>query len=229
MARTMITAHSGCDGTPDNSIEFLKHAMTCAADALEIDIQKDSAGRYYLSHDESAGGGLGLREAFAVLRDSDKLINCDLKKSDMELDVLSMADELGLRGQILFSGDVSSQLARENHEIGKRTLLNLSSAVPELAERFNRARGLNEADIRRLAQACRSCGARAVNIPHELCTDKNLDLFAEEGVVVSAWTVNDEAVARRLLARGVCNITTRNTRLVCNLRAEIEDKNVSYG
>ena len=36
---TNITAHSGSDGTPDNSMEFVHYALTTSADALEIDVR----------------------------------------------------------------------------------------------------------------------------------------------------------------------------------------------
>lgn len=30
---TMITAHSGCEGRPDNSLEYVQYALHCGADA----------------------------------------------------------------------------------------------------------------------------------------------------------------------------------------------------
>lgn len=33
----MITAHSGADGTKENSLEFVAYAMQTGADALEVD------------------------------------------------------------------------------------------------------------------------------------------------------------------------------------------------
>lgn len=47
---TLITAHSGCDGTPDNSLEFVKHALSCGVDAFEIDVCCRD-GRLFMSHD----------------------------------------------------------------------------------------------------------------------------------------------------------------------------------
>ena len=34
---TILTAHSGADGFPDNSLVFVRHALASGADALEID------------------------------------------------------------------------------------------------------------------------------------------------------------------------------------------------
>ena len=35
----MITAHSGADGTKENSLEFVAYAMQTGADALEVDVR----------------------------------------------------------------------------------------------------------------------------------------------------------------------------------------------
>ena len=36
----MITAHSGADGTKENSLEFVAYAMQTGADALEVDVRR---------------------------------------------------------------------------------------------------------------------------------------------------------------------------------------------
>ena len=55
----MITAHSGCDGTPENSLEFLRTALQSEADAVEVDVRKNGEGKLILSHDETQEGGHG--------------------------------------------------------------------------------------------------------------------------------------------------------------------------
>ena len=39
--KTLITAHSGADGTPDNSMEFVRYALTRQADVLEVDVRME--------------------------------------------------------------------------------------------------------------------------------------------------------------------------------------------
>lgn len=215
MRKTMITAHSGCDGTLDNSREFLDYALSCAADAVEIDIRPDGKGSYCLSHDAPGGECLALGTAFDILKTGDKLINCDLKQPGMELGVLGLAREFGIENRILLSGTVSLDLLRENREISKRTLLNIKPAAPELQERFKWERRLHREELRHLAQIGKACGALALNIPFELCTEENLDIFKSEGVNISAWTVNDEEMAGYLLKKEIFNITTRNVKALC--------------
>lgn len=44
MGETMITAHSGADGTKENSLEFVAYAMQTGADALEVDVRMGENG-----------------------------------------------------------------------------------------------------------------------------------------------------------------------------------------
>ena len=48
---TVITAHSGCEGTPPNSREHILAAIASGAEMLEVDI-RERDGLLYLSHDE---------------------------------------------------------------------------------------------------------------------------------------------------------------------------------
>ena len=49
----MITAHSGADGTKENSLEFVAYAMQTGADALEVDVRMGENGILILSHDKT--------------------------------------------------------------------------------------------------------------------------------------------------------------------------------
>ena len=43
-SKTLITAHSGADGTPDNSMEFVRYALTLPVDAFEVDVRRCADG-----------------------------------------------------------------------------------------------------------------------------------------------------------------------------------------
>lgn len=51
MPPSLITAHNGADGTPENSMEFVRHALASDADALEIDIRRLPDGTLVFTHD----------------------------------------------------------------------------------------------------------------------------------------------------------------------------------
>lgn len=214
MDHTIITAHSGCDGTPDNSLEFVAHALTCGADAFEVDVRVRPDGSLYLSHDASGEGGVPLAQVFRMMRQSDLSINCDLKDAGIELAVLALAREAGVSDRLLFSGSVSSELMVREPEVRRRTLLNVR---PILTDPARTAADL-QADTDRLILFCRQCGASVINVPYGMCADPILDRLSEAGIGVSAWTVNDEDTARRLLDRGIYNITSRRPGMVLALR-----------
>lgn len=215
---TLITAHSGCDGTPDNSIAFLNYALASRADALEIDVHPKPGGGCYLSHDSSDGDCPDLEDAFRLLAGSRKKMNCDLKQPNMELAVLALAKEFGVADRILFSGDVNPRLVRDNPEIRSRTLLNLKPIAWEMLQNLDRGILPGPADMEALVSQCRAYKIPVINVPFKLCTDLFLDVLEREGIGVSAWTVNDTEEASRLLAKNIFNITTRNAAAVCALR-----------
>ena len=80
----MITAHSGCDNTPENSLEFLGKALGMEVDAVEIDVRKSRDGRLILSHDETKEDAVSLEVAFRMAREfPKKKVNCDLKETGL--------------------------------------------------------------------------------------------------------------------------------------------------
>lgn len=215
--KTLITAHSGCDGTPDNSLEFISYALQCGADALEVDVRAAEDGTLYLSHDRTDAACPKLSQAFQMLRSSPMRINCDLKQPGLEEAVLALAASQGVAGQLLFSGDVSTERMRRDPEVRSRTLLNVRPILP--------TEGVSETErhLDGLIETCRACGAAVINVSYEMCTDPVLERLRAEGIGVSAWTVNEEAEARRLLDWGICNITSRRPGMVLALR-ETEEK-----
>ena len=74
----LITTHTGCDHTPDNSIEYLDYVLTTGADGLEVDIRMDSNGSLYLSHDKNSEDRIPLEEVFTRLQKSGMFCNLAL-------------------------------------------------------------------------------------------------------------------------------------------------------
>ena len=60
----MITAHSGADGTKENSLEFVAYAMQTGADALEVDVRMGENGILILSHDKTDEDAVRLADVF---------------------------------------------------------------------------------------------------------------------------------------------------------------------
>ncbi|MGI6439175.1 MAG: glycerophosphodiester phosphodiesterase family protein [Sphaerochaetaceae bacterium] len=51
MAKIVITAHSGCENTPLNSLESVLKGIEVGSDAVEIDIRSSHDKKPVLSHD----------------------------------------------------------------------------------------------------------------------------------------------------------------------------------
>ncbi len=217
----IITAHSGSDGTPDNSLEFVRYALSCPVEALEVDVRVRPDGSFFLSHDASDDVCPDLREVFSLLRGSGKLVNCDLKNPGMELGVLALAKKSGIAEQLLFSGDVSPALVWENAQVRERTLFNLDPFAADTLRRFRSGQEPTREDLESIARQCTAFGVGTINIPYGLCTQTFLRFFRERNIAISAWTVNDAETAEWLLRADIRNITTRSPKKLTDLRRKL--------
>ena len=216
--RTLITAHSGCEGLPDNSLEFIRFALHCGADALEVDVRRCPGGGLHLSHDPTDRPGVRLSDAFSLLSQGTVSVNCDLKESGLETEVLEAARSFGLEERLWLSGSVSSEALPRMRE---RTLWNLEQACPQILICLAEQRLPSPEELRCAIRQCQDHGARFVNLPWELCTSENLELFQESGLALSVWTVDKEVMAKKLLEHGVFNLTTRCPLRLLRLRETI--------
>ena len=208
MHKTIITAHSGCEGTAPNSMDHIRTGLTCGAEMIEIDI-REKDGLLYLSHD------LGDPEACvsfgAFLDELAKApgvrVNCDVKTDGLAEAVLKAAAEKGLTDRIVFTGSCMGEEAL----IGK------------LGGEFWHSIW----DPEEYAPALRSMeksGAKILNMPCRFATEETMKEAEALGKGFSCWTADREEEIRRLLALGVYNITTRHPVLALKLRAELEER-----
>ena len=219
---SMITAHSGCDGTEDNSLSFIRYALLTEADCLEVDVRPDESGILVLSHDEAGGQPVTLKEAFSLLsKHPDKKMNCDLKTKGLEAAVYHLAEEEGAEAQLIYSGETNPRgmkTERLKNYPNAEIFLNIENIEPHLMEpRISEA----ERDVLMslaLKQA-KSFGAHCINMEYHLLTPSALRTLKEEELTASVWTVNDEADIRRFLDEPLVeNITTRNLKAALALK-----------
>ncbi len=223
MAKTLLTAHSGCDGTHDNSLEYIYYALALEADCLELDIRKDQSGALVLAHDDGPARAM-LADAFLQLTNHpEKKLNCDLKQEGLELETYALARQMGADGQIVFSGTVSGAVAGAKPDIFQLVpwFVNIELLFPQI-----KALGLTEA-VKALGaipmadtiQAfIRDNGARCLNAHHSIAKTPLYPELMARGVSLSLWTPDDEQAIRGFLADGVYNITTRNAKRACEIR-----------
>lgn len=198
---THITAHSGSDGTKDNSFEFIQFFLDKSVDALEIDIRKNQSGELVLSHDDLELLDYPLlKEVFLLLKDSELLLNCDLKEVNLEKEVEKLARDSDYWEWIQMSGAVSLEYVQQWPE---KILVNIENTNPAfLAEKWH------EADVFRALEYLAEQGAKIINMHYQQMTEAIYQKGRQLGLNFSLWTVNDLEKIHDLEEQGVYNITT---------------------
>ncbi|MDR3193346.1 MAG: glycerophosphodiester phosphodiesterase [Treponema sp.] len=241
-----ITAHSGCDGTEQDSLESILAGIRNGADAVEVDIRRNSAGELVLSHDRDQSGAYrgraSLAEAFdLVIRDGRIGINCDVKERETIPAILDLAGRKGLGpDRLILTGSAAPSTVREAPETAKKAGVWLN--IEELVEDYYRSgapalepyRGLIGPDkqgdeilaalpspdflLDPIVKDCLSLGVGALNMPYAGPLLPLIPSLKARGIQVSLWTLNERETLKRAFGLGVLNVTTRNTRLAVELR-----------
>lgn len=250
---TTITAHSGCEGTPMDSIESAESGILCEADIIEVDVRADKNGKLILSHDRDEqqlySGSAELVEIFELIRPSKKVcLNCDIKETEIIPNVLDTARQYGItQDRLYLSGSVTPELLRDMPEIRQKcsVLWNIEEAMIPLVERKLIADGKKQLcgllhtnpwrvirevvpnpDVYTadLIRMAAELSATTFNIPEQYASNEHIQFFHANGIMLSVWTVNEPDEITRLLQLGVRNITTKNIRLAKKLQSDFHRK-----
>ena len=225
-----ITAHSGCDNTPDNSLESVRRGIALGADFVEVDVRLDPNGVPRLTHDMPAAFDAlpTLEEALRLAAEGGVGVNCDLKESAALDAALALGEACGLGpGRLAFSGDVPVARLLAEPDIARRATILLNSEIlcAHMAGTDTLTRAEQSLYIAahpdQVRELLAGTGARALNAPYQALPLMLLRGLRACGVALSLWTVNDEADQRRLLQENLLNITTRNVRSALALRAAL--------
>lgn len=209
----VITAHSGCEETPDNSIEHILAAISSGAEMLEIDIRRHD-GVLYLTHNEleDYSDCVTLAQCFELVARQDGLcVNCDVKAFGLTADVCKLAEQYDMGSRIVFTGSVGEDELDALADTAADWWLSLWHSDHEAEE---------------LAAACVGYAAmgdlyRIINLDHTMVNDAVTAAVKANGYALSVWTVNREEDIRRMMAAGAANITTRCPKLALSIRREL--------
>lgn len=225
LMKTQITAHTGSDGYQDNSLEFVRYALSTDADVLEVDIRRGVHGELVISHDDPTEDAPLFSEVLALVAAHPTMkINCDLKPAGLELEVCRMAAEAGLSGRMIFSGTVDASLAdavRDTAEI----YLNIEEYVRDIYLNYREIPDFELQAAEIMVDVCKRYNIGVVNMYQGLVTRRMIETFAAQGIGISAWTINEERELRWFLTRGVMGITTRSVKKTLELQQEIQKDN----
>ena len=212
--KTVITAHSGCEGTEPGSRENIMTALSSGAEMLEVDVRKNGD-LLFLSHDpcDTPEKCTTLDFVFANLAEKPLMrINCDVKTPGLIAPVMALAKKHGVEKAVVFTGECNLEY-EEIRALGGELWYSMWPWKGELSEEMPKA-----------VAFCKEISCPVINPHFSMVTDETNALLAENGIRFSAWTADTEEEIRRLLEMGVLNITTRKPLLALKLRDEIQGK-----
>ncbi len=210
------TAHSGCENTPDNSMESIEKAMALGVPVLEVDVSVRNDGTPVLLHAESAADdeGLLLEDALRYIAEkSDTVqVNLDLKAFSNLPEITALIQKYNMQTRCFFTGVDSAHT---------QTVKIDAPGIPYyLNAELNRMRAEDEDYLLGLAREVQRSGAIGLNCHYKNARPKLMKLFHREGLKVSLWTVDNKLAMRMSLAMAPDNITTRCPILLSSLLAD---------
>lgn len=208
-----ITAHTGCMNTAENSVESMEQGVLSGANIIEFDVRFLSDGTPILAHDEPTGKELKLQVAFEFLANHKAIkANVDMKTTDNMPEIQRLAEEYGVMGQIFFTG------------VGEEFLDDVKMGCPGISYYLNVDVDLKKADDREyvlsLVEKVKKSGAVGINFNYKSATKELVNIFHENDLLVSIWTVNDEYNMYKILSFEPDNITTRQPDKLSKIVAE---------
>lgn len=205
-----VTAHTGCEGTADNSLEAIEKGYLSGADIVEFDVHFNSKGEPVLAHDYAADNSVKLKDAFDLIAKYEGLrVNVDCKTVDNLKAIVKTAEECGVKDRIFYTGI----------EVGN--VKTVKEDTPEIKYYLNtkvdKTRKNDEHYIRSLVTLTKAVDAAGLNIHFSNASKKMIKIFHQEGLEVSLWTVNKELDMHKVLALGCDNITTRQPSMLMDI------------
>lgn len=223
----LITAHTGCMGTQDNSVESARAGLSLGADIIEDDIRVTRDGMLVLSHDDRivlADGRIAslsrltlqeLNEGLAapivrletvidLLVGSNRArMNLDLKTDDCVEPVMNLIRRRDIADRVLLTGCEYGRAVRANDlDSGIAKLLNVDIGSFRTSVYVEAVRTACEDALR--------AGCFGLNVPYQLALPELMALASERGLSVFVWTVGEAQEMRKYAELGVQSITTRD-------------------
>lgn len=208
-----FTAHSGCEHTAENSMEFIEKAIALDVPVLEVDVSVRNDGTPVLLHAEAAGDNEGvlLGDALRYIAEHSETVqvNLDLKAFTNIPEIAALVSQYHMENRCFFTG------VEADHT---QTVKIDAPAIPYyLNADLNKMRLEDEAYLKSIAEEVKRSGAVGINCNYKNASKKLCSVFRAEGLKVSFWTADNKLVMRNLLTFAPDNITTREPVLLKSL------------
>ena len=199
-----VTAHSGCEGTPDNSMEFIRKGVEINAQILEVDVTFRADGTPVLIHKEQADADEGLLfdEAVRYISENSDTVrlNLDLKSTANLPEVVRILDRYGMRERCFYTG-VNADFVEAVRADGELPYY--------LNTTITRWKKHSPKELNAALERVKKSGAIGINCSLKYASKEMVELFRENGLLVSYWTANSKKEMIKLLNIAPDNITTR--------------------
>lgn len=206
-----ITAHTGCENTPENSLESITEGASCSADIVEFDVRFDKNNTPILSHDEPKGGEITLEQAFEKLTEYKNLkANIDIKSTANLTEIQRLAEKHNLLERVFYTGVFEKDVdAVKKYSPKIPYYLNITDVIPP--------ENHTQEYLQSLVQKVKDNGAIGINFHYDNASGELVDTFHKNNMLVSIWTVNEQNIFLQIMNFKPDNITTKLPRLAKNL------------
>jgi len=208
----LITAHGGALDSGRNSPQYFEIIKDYKVDAIEVDIYM-RAGILYIAHLPKLlyRRALPLSFVFDYLKETDFLVNCDVKRKGLVKHVAELALLHNVQDRLYFTGAVSKK------DIEQATFgdiyLNASFFFPV------RITAANLALIKEKIALLDNKHIKGLNLNYKSVDIAFLDKAKELELPLSLYTVDNKERLAELLAREeLANITTNIVDIALNLK-----------
>jgi glycerophosphoryl diester phosphodiesterase len=212
LPRPLLLGHRGTPRLhPENSMAGFQAALDAGLHGVELDVRRLADGALVICHDARLPDGRELSklsrtelpahvpllaEVLAWAADTGAYLNIEIKPEAGRGDgrteeTLDLVRSYGLATQVILSSFSPLQLRAAQHHAPKI----------ERGFLYHRSYALPGCDL--VPVVARRLGVAALHPHFSLITPQSMELARREGWRVNAWTVNDEAEVRRLVALGV--------------------------
>lgn len=242
----LITAHTGCMGTPDNTRLSIETGLNLGVDIVEEDILITSDGVLVLSHDDKVHTLDGSEYTISQMS-YEQLSELDIKAHNGEIgetirivtleSVLPILQASGKKMNLDLKSDACVEPIAEwieQHGFFEQVFLSgceidrakkVQSVNPHIRKLLNVDAALLVKDTyseaaKTICEEARSAGCFGINMNYRAVQPELLQIAADYGLDVYVWTVNDEAQMLQFIEWGVQSITSRNVADLVKLKQE---------
>jgi glycerophosphoryl diester phosphodiesterase len=240
----LITAHSGCMNTLDNTLVSVETGLRLGADVIEEDVMVTKDGIPVLSHDDiwhtSDGRECRISQlTFEEIRDLQFEVTHGEHRKTIRIcrldEMLSLIKISGKTANLDLKVDESIEPVAalvKKHGLFEQVFLSgcerdramkVQQSNPEMRKLLNVDARLflsmkYEDMVEQICQEALGASCFGINIAYRAVRAELMDYASAKGLPVYVWTVNEEHLMNQYAAMGVASITTRNVLALVQLK-----------